>query len=247
MNRYFLIYFCIYFIFIVKTLCIYVPENFDNNKISYDTFKVAVQEQEQQRHGYDINHLTVKNAQQLEKLKQQHEEEKSYDKINDVPTIYNDHIRENHLEHDEAKEIKKREKRQLGDLLIMPNTRWCGKGNIANDTYNHLGGASLADKCCRRHDSCSYFIPALSNRYDLFNYRPYTLSHCNCDRRFYTCLKLATDDADARTIGKLFFNVVQTNCFVLRSEKLCRKRDSNGDCVDEYSKQKAYIQKNRRF
>lgn len=45
-----------------------------------------------------------------------------------------------------------RQKRQLSDFLIAPNTRWCGRGNTANGTYNHLGGASMADKCCRTHD-----------------------------------------------------------------------------------------------
>ncbi|TMW53002.1 hypothetical protein DOY81_001865, partial [Sarcophaga bullata] len=110
-----------------------------------------------------------------------------------------------------------RQKRQLSDFLIAPNTRWCGRGNTANGTYNHLGGASMADKCCRTHDHCKLYIPAMSNRFDLFNYRPYTLSHCNCDRRFRTCLKMANDE-DANTIGKLFFNLVQTQCFVLTKE-----------------------------
>ncbi|XP_065365242.1 uncharacterized protein GIIIspla2 [Calliphora vicina] len=139
-----------------------------------------------------------------------------------------------------------RQKRQLSDFLIAPNTRWCGRGNTANGTYNHLGGASMADKCCRTHDHCKLYIPAMSNRFDLFNYRPYTLSHCNCDRRFRTCLKMASDE-DANTIGKLFFNLVQTQCFVLTKEVVCQQRGSDGTCLKEHIKQKAYLRNNKKY
>lgn len=139
-----------------------------------------------------------------------------------------------------------RQKRQLSDFLIAPNTRWCGRGNTANGTYNHLGGASMADKCCRTHDHCKLYIPGMSNRFDLFNYRPYTLSHCNCDRRFRTCLKMANDE-DAKTIGKLFFNLVQTQCFVLAKEVVCQERAKDGTCLKEHIKQKAYLRNNKKF
>ncbi|XP_046801968.1 group 3 secretory phospholipase A2 [Lucilia cuprina] len=139
-----------------------------------------------------------------------------------------------------------RQKRQLSDFLIAPNTRWCGRGNTANGTYNHLGGASMADKCCRTHDHCKVYIPAMSNRFDLFNYRPYTLSHCNCDRRFRTCLKMASDE-DANTIGKLFFNLVQTQCFVLVKEVVCQQRAKDGTCLKEHVKQKAYLRNNKKY
>lgn len=75
-----------------------------------------------------------------------------------------------------------RRKRAIKDLFLAPNTRWCGKGSAA-ETYSHLGGASRADKCCRKHDHCKMNIHALSGKFRLFNYRPYTISHCNCDRR----------------------------------------------------------------
>lgn len=139
-----------------------------------------------------------------------------------------------------------RQRRQLSDFLIAPNTRWCGRGNTANGTYNHLGGASTADKCCRTHDHCKLYIPAMSNRFDLFNYRPYTLSHCNCDRRFRTCLKMANDE-DANTIGKLFFNLVQTQCFVLAKEIVCQQRANDGTCFKEHIKQKAFLKNNKKY
>ncbi|KAH8373569.1 hypothetical protein KR200_001395 [Drosophila serrata] len=143
-----------------------------------------------------------------------------------------------------------RRKRHLSDWLIAPNTRWCGRGNLANGTYNDLGGASKADKCCRKHDHCKMWIDGMSNRYDLFNYRPYTLSHCSCDLRFRTCLKMAGDE-DANAIGKLFFNIVQTHCFSLKAETVCVKRGGTGKesdpCEREEVRHKAYLRSNKRF
>lgn len=139
-----------------------------------------------------------------------------------------------------------RTKRSANDWLIAPNTRWCGRGNSANNTYNHLGGASAADRCCRKHDHCHASIPAMSNRYSLFNYRPYTLTHCSCDRRFRTCLKMA-GDLHANTIGQMFFNVMRSQCFVLRRERLCRQRAADGSCSLYHVKQRAYVKDNKRY
>ncbi|EDV92340.1 acidic phospholipase A2 PA4 [Drosophila grimshawi] len=139
-----------------------------------------------------------------------------------------------------------RRRRQVSDWFIAPNTRWCGRGNTANGTYNALGGASMADKCCRTHDHCKFYIAAMSNQYELFNYRPYTLSHCSCDRRFRTCLKMARDE-DAITIGKLFFNVVQTQCFVLKTESICQQRGESNNCLKTIERRKAYLRENKKF
>lgn len=76
-----------------------------------------------------------------------------------------------------------RKKRALSDWLIAPNTKWCGRGQTA-DKYSQLGGASKADKCCRRHDHCKFNIYAMTTKWRLFNFRPFTISHCSCDMRF---------------------------------------------------------------
>ncbi|XP_055845723.1 acidic phospholipase A2 PA4 [Episyrphus balteatus] len=146
---------------------------------------------------------------------------------------------------DDDDDFHSRRKRALSDWLIAPNTRWCGRGNTAG-SYNHLGGASSADKCCRRHDHCQHNIPGMATKYDLFNYRPFTLSHCSCDRRFHTCLKMASN-SDANMVGKLFFNVVQTQCFVLKPEKVCLQRSTEGVCEKEGIKHKAYLKDNLDF
>ncbi|XP_016994679.2 acidic phospholipase A2 PA4 [Drosophila takahashii] len=172
---------------------------------------------------------------------------RSHDPETEAPSQIHAH---SHPTGDAAAAVRRRERRQLSDWLIAPNTRWCGRGNLANGTYNDLGGASKADKCCRKHDHCKMWIDGMSNRYDLFNYRPYTLSHCSCDLRFRTCLKMAGDE-DANAIGKLFFNVVQTQCFGLKAETVCVQRGGSGKesdpCLKEETRQKAFLRNNKRF
>lgn len=75
-----------------------------------------------------------------------------------------------------------RQKRALADWFLAPNTKWCGRGNQA-EKYNHLGGFSRADACCRKHDHCKFIIKGMTTKWNLFNYRPYTISHCSCDIR----------------------------------------------------------------
>lgn len=138
-----------------------------------------------------------------------------------------------------------RKKRALSDWLIAPNTKWCGRGQTA-DKYSELGGASKADKCCRRHDHCKFNIYGMTTKWRLFNYLPFTISHCSCDARFRTCLKMA-DSADATMVGKLFFNVVQTKCFVLKPEKFCQKHSWWGTCEVEGVRKRAYMRTNKKF
>ncbi|XP_012255334.2 uncharacterized protein LOC105685636 isoform X5 [Athalia rosae] len=54
---------------------------------------------------------------------------------------------------------------------------------------------------------------------------------------FRTCLKMA-GTSSANFVGKLFFNVVQTKCFVLKPQKACLRRSRWGNCEQhEYRKQ----------
>ncbi|XP_073983175.1 uncharacterized protein isoform X5 [Rhodnius prolixus] len=129
------------------------------------------------------------------------------------------------------------------ELLRFPGTAWCGRGYSASH-YRQLGSFSSADRCCRRHDTaCPYYIPAMDNRYGLYNWRPSTLMHCSCDRRFRNCLKMA-DTGASNLVGKLFFNLVQTKCFVLKAEKICTKRSRKGKCQKYEFKKLAHIRRN---
>lgn len=64
--------------------------------------------------------------------------------------------------------------------------------------------------------------------------------------RFRTCLKMA-DSADATMVGKLFFNIVQTKCFVLKPEKYCKEHSWWGSCVNEGVRKRAHLRTNKKF
>ncbi|XP_057320179.1 uncharacterized protein LOC130664384 isoform X1 [Microplitis mediator] len=134
-------------------------------------------------------------------------------------------------------------RRNRRELFLMPGTQWCGRGNRATK-YTNLGGFGKADSCCRRHDTaCPFYIPAFETRYGLFNWGISTLMHCTCDERFRTCLKMARTSS-ANFIGRIFFNVVQTKCFVLKPQKVCKKSSWWGKCEKyEYRKQ-AHLRNN---
>ncbi|XP_066151625.1 uncharacterized protein GIIIspla2 [Euwallacea fornicatus] len=139
-----------------------------------------------------------------------------------------------------------RPKRDISDLFRIPGTKWCGKGYSA-DKYTRLGGFSKTDRCCRKHDlSCPFWIGGFETKYGLFNWRMNTLMHCNCDERFRACLKTVRT-SDANLVGKLFFNVVQTQCFVLKPKKKCVRTSWWGKCEKHKTVKQAIIRNNRPF
>ncbi|XP_059608682.1 uncharacterized protein LOC132256346 isoform X2 [Phlebotomus argentipes] len=144
-----------------------------------------------------------------------------------------------------ASEHLNRRKRALSDMFRMPNTKWCGTGS-GTGVYKDLGGASKADMCCRKHDYCKLSIHAMTTKWQFFNYRFYTLSSCSCDRRFRTCLKMA-DSPDANIVGKIFFNIVQSKCFILKPEKYCKQRSWWGECLKKGVRKRAHLRDNRKY
>lgn len=61
--------------------------------------------------------------------------------------------------------------------------------------------------------------------------------------RFRTCLKMA-GTASANFIGKIFFDVLRTKCFILKPQKVCTKWSWTGKCQHyEYRKQ-AHVRDN---
>jgi secretory phospholipase A2 len=104
-------------------------------------------------------------------------------------------------------------------------------GNIAgNDSEvgDHVG----ADRCCREHDRCPYTIEGFTTKYNLYNFRFHTISHCECDDVFRTCLLSANSD-QANHIGNLFFNVLGLKCFAFRRDMVCAERSWWGRCQRE--------------
>ncbi|XP_011870580.1 PREDICTED: uncharacterized protein LOC105563540 isoform X1 [Vollenhovia emeryi] len=129
------------------------------------------------------------------------------------------------------------------ELFMIPGTQWCGRGDRATK-YTNLGGFGMADACCRKHDtSCPFYIPAFETRYGVFNWRISSMMHCACDERFRTCLKMAgTTSADF--IGKIFFDVLQSKCFILKPQKICVKRSWWGKCQHHEYRKQAYVRDN---
>ncbi|XP_037299321.1 uncharacterized protein LOC115452722 isoform X3 [Manduca sexta] len=135
-----------------------------------------------------------------------------------------------------------RSRRSFRENFILPGTKWCGAGQLAEE-YNELGIDRKEDKCCRAHDNCRMNIGQFRRRFGYFNFRPYTISHCRCDRRFRACLKLA-DTPVSNMVGKLFFNVVQTKCFILKPVKMCTQRSWWGKCLRRGYMKQAFLRDN---
>ncbi|XP_054155575.1 uncharacterized protein LOC128954037 [Oppia nitens] len=131
------------------------------------------------------------------------------------------------------------QRNKRADLLVYPGTNWCGKGSTSM-SFEDLGQHSFADRCCRDHDYCKYTIGPFSWKYHLFNYRFHYVSHCSCDERFRSCLKLA-DTGAANLVGKLFFNVMQTKCFMFRTDQVCSERSWWGRCLTNKRKKRAFF------
>ncbi|XP_076058568.1 uncharacterized protein LOC143035584 [Oratosquilla oratoria] len=125
-----------------------------------------------------------------------------------------------------------RVRRSIMHGLRFPQTKWCGPG-YDSSYYHQLGGNFGADRCCRQHDlRCPYYIEAFQKKYGVVNWSIGTINHCACDERFRSCLKVARS-APADMIGNIFFNVVKTQCFVLKKEKVCKKSSWWSRC-DKY-------------
>ncbi|XP_061725900.1 uncharacterized protein LOC133531601 isoform X3 [Cydia pomonella] len=135
-----------------------------------------------------------------------------------------------------------RSRRSLKENFIVPGTKWCGAGDLA-EKYNELGMNRKEDTCCRAHDNCRMNIGPFRRRFGYFNFRPFTISNCACDRRFRACLKLANTSM-SNMVGKLFFNVVQTRCFVLKPVKSCTQRSWWGRCLRRSYTKRAYLRDN---
>ncbi|ESO95492.1 hypothetical protein LOTGIDRAFT_117034 [Lottia gigantea] len=97
-------------------------------------------------------------------------------------------------------------------MIFFSGTKWCGVGNISKD-YNDLGVFRETDKCCREHDYCPDYISPYQSKYGLENNSPFVRLNCDCDNKFYDCLKKSTDQA-GRTIGDLYFNFILSMCFM---------------------------------
>ncbi|XP_063223179.1 uncharacterized protein LOC134531406 [Bacillus rossius redtenbacheri] len=93
---------------------------------------------------------------------------------------------------------------------ILPGTKWCGVGDLA-DNYHDLGLDASADRCCRAHDICPVKVRGRDTRYNITNNGMFTRSHCECDKRLYQCLKAARKRS-ADSLGTVYFNILRGQC-----------------------------------
>lgn len=68
------------------------------------------------------------------------------------------------------------------------------------------------DACCRAHDQCPYFIDHFETKYNYHNPYPWTLSHCDCDNKLYSCLKVTS----WHTIKPMAPTLSNFHCFLLK-------------------------------
>ncbi|CAN7979755.1 unnamed protein product [Ixodes pacificus] len=108
-------------------------------------------------------------------------------------------------------------------LFIFPGTKWCGAGDVAKN-YDDLGRNKGTDMCCRAHDHSDDYIPALKTKHGITNKNLYTMTNCEDDRQFYNCL-LNDSSLSSVAVGKLFFNVLRTDCFAYTYPKKCVKKN----------------------
>jgi len=117
---------------------------------------------------------------------------------------------------------------------ILPGTLWCGVDDIAGN-YSSLGPEWQLDKCCRAHDHCPVKVKSFKTRYGVFNFGPYTKSHCACDKQFYDCLKTVNSEK-SEAVGDFFFNVLGVQCVEKRVKRRCVKTTQLEKYSSEYGK-----------
>ena len=69
-------------------------------------------------------------------------------------------------------------------------------------------------------------IPALGQRWGLFNGKLYTMSHCDCERAFHDCLKRVGNSA-ARMTYKIYFKWLRPSCFRVVEQRVCAEYTFN--------------------
>ena len=104
--------------------------------------------------------------------------------------------------------------------FLFLGTKWCGLGSRAAH-HNDLGTRRETDKCCRAHDMCLPEISPFRIKYGLWNYHPYTLVGCKCERAFKKCLRNA-GSAFSIKVYHLYFTILRPKC--LKMKRGCVKR-----------------------
>ncbi|XP_045923786.1 group 3 secretory phospholipase A2 [Micropterus dolomieu] len=135
---------------------------------------------------------------------------------------------ENHLGQAERSEVTTHQRVKRG--FIVPGTLWCGSGNKA-PSYADLGVFKETDSCCREHDQCKHTILSFHSDFGVFNSNIFTMSHCDCDNKFRSCLMEANDSISG-VVGYTFFNLLKMHCFEFSHQLQCTQRNWFGMCKE---------------
>uniref|UniRef100_A0A3B4VP47 phospholipase A2 n=1 Tax=Seriola dumerili TaxID=41447 RepID=A0A3B4VP47_SERDU len=137
-------------------------------------------------------------------------------------------VAQNSQGQDERSEVKIHKRVKRG--FIVPGTLWCGSGNKA-PSYADLGVFAETDSCCREHDQCKYTILSFQSEFGVFNSNIFTMSHCDCDNKFHSCL-MEANDSIADVVGYTFFNLLKMHCFEFSHRLQCTERNWFGMCKE---------------
>ncbi|XP_072228794.1 group 3 secretory phospholipase A2 [Leuresthes tenuis] len=140
----------------------------------------------------------------------------------------NRHVRSVDGREDGGSEVRIHQRVKRG--FIVPGTLWCGSGNKA-PSYADLGVFSDTDGCCREHDQCKHSILSFHSEFGVFNSNIFTMSHCDCDNKFRSCLREANDSI-ADVVGYTFFNLLKLQCFTFSHKLQCMQRNWFGMCKE---------------
>ena len=105
--------------------------------------------------------------------------------------------------------------------LFLLGTQWCGIGEREEASHS-AKNISRTDECCKEHDSCPHYIPRWNKRYNLFNWRLFTISSCACDDKFRDCLH-KDNSLSSKDIKSIYFDMLKIPCFEieLKETKTC--------------------------
>ncbi|XP_026153714.1 group 3 secretory phospholipase A2 [Mastacembelus armatus] len=129
---------------------------------------------------------------------------------------------------DERSEVGKHRRVKRG--IIVPGTLWCGSGNKA-PSFEDLGVFTNTDSCCREHDQCKHTILSFHSGFGVFNSNIFTMSHCDCDNQFRSCL-MGANDSISTVVGYTFFNLLKMQCFEFAHRLQCTQRNWFGMCKE---------------
>lgn len=96
---------------------------------------------------------------------------------------------------------------------------------------NDIGYFYLTDHCCREHDLCEETIEPNGEKHGLKNPGKFTRLHCDCDDRFYKCLK-RVNTLISKQIGVFYFNVLGHQCFKEDHQIVACNKKIKGRCID---------------